>query len=165
MSAPPVAQIRAASPADAPALHSMMQALARLEQALPALRSDAAALARALGAQPPACHALIAEVDGRPCGYLSYTLGHSSSRAAAPTLLLDDLYVAPDQRSLGTGSALMAAAMRIAAERGCHQMRWTVETANTRAMAFYRRLGAQVAVRGVCTLAVPPPTAIPAGLA
>lgn len=149
-------RIRNARAGDAQALHAMMQALARMEQSLPALRTDPAMLARALGARPPACHALIAESDGQPCGYLSYTFGHSIW-AASPVLLLDDLYVDARRRGHGIGSELMDAARRIAASHGCSQLRWTVETGNQRAIAFYRRLGARVQVRGLCTLAVPAP--------
>lgn len=66
-------------------------------------------------------------------------------------LIIDDLYVASQARGRGLGTRLLKAARDHAARRACVSQRWTVETANHSASARYRRLGAVVHGKGVCT--------------
>lgn len=60
-----------------------------------------------------------------------------------PGLYLEDLFVDPAARSLGIGSALMAALARIAVDRGCGRFEWSVLDWNAPALKFYRALGSE----------------------
>lgn len=55
--------------------------------------------------------------------------------------LIDGLFVAPEARGTGLGSALIHALGDIARNRGYHQMRLEVVDTNLRAKALYHRLG------------------------
>ena len=61
---------------------------------------------------------------------------------------IDDLYVLEAVRSLGSGAALMAELVMIAKQRRCSHLGWTAAVRNTRAIAFYERLGARIVDRG-----------------
>ena len=50
----------------------------------------------------------------------------------------------PEYRGQGTGKRLLTELAKIAAERNCGRMEWTVLDWNTGAIEFYENLGAQV---------------------
>ncbi len=66
-----------------------------------------------------------------------------STFLAQPGVYLEDLFVDPAARSLGIGSALMAALARIAVDRGCGRFEWSVLDWNAPALKFYRALGSE----------------------
>lgn len=147
----PVAlRVRPAQREDAPALYSMMQALARHEESSAALRIDLPAVQRDGFGESPRFHALLAEVDGRPVGYVSYTIAYSIW-ATTTIVAIDDLYVEPAHRRGGAGRRLMEEVRAICIRDGHGFVRWTVELDNPRAIAFYERLGARLRSKGVCT--------------
>ncbi|WP_432483571.1 GNAT family N-acetyltransferase [Kineococcus esterisolvens] len=63
-------------------------------------------------------------------------------------LVLDGLCVAAERRSAGTGSALLTAALDLAAARGDRAVQLSVVDTNPRAEALYRRRGFTVVGRG-----------------
>jgi GNAT superfamily N-acetyltransferase len=88
------------------------------------------------------CTVLIAEVDGKVAGHLSYFWG-LSMEGVAPALFVGDLYVRGGYRGQGVGRMLMQHARGIAEARRANQVLWTVWRKNAAAQAFYRRLGAR----------------------
>jgi GNAT superfamily N-acetyltransferase len=60
-----------------------------------------------------------------------------------PGIYLEDLFVSPEWRSLGIGTALLAAVARKALERGCSRLEWSAVDWNKPAVGFYESLGAQ----------------------
>jgi GNAT superfamily N-acetyltransferase len=66
-----------------------------------------------------------------------------STFLANPTLYLEDIFVLPNYRNRGIGSALLQHAIQIAHERGCGRMEWTCLDWNNKAQAVYERLGAR----------------------
>ena len=65
-----------------------------------------------------------------------------STFLARPGVYLEDLFVEPDHRGRGHGKALLAALARLALERGCGRLEWSVLNWNEPAIGFYRSLGA-----------------------
>lgn len=61
-----------------------------------------------------------------------------------PGLWLEDLYVQPAWRGAGIGRALLQHVARVALERGCGRLEWSVLDWNERAIGFYRGMGATV---------------------
>jgi ribosomal protein S18 acetylase RimI-like enzyme len=57
-------------------------------------------------------------------------------------LYLEDLYVRPHARRRGVGRALITFVAKIAVERRCGRFEWSVLDWNSRAIDFYRSLGA-----------------------
>ena len=89
----------------------------------------------------PFCRAaLIAEVDGRPTG-LAHYLFHRHCWRIENVCYLQDLFVAPEARGRGVGTALIDALCREAARRGYQAIRLEVIDANPRARALYEREG------------------------
>jgi diamine N-acetyltransferase len=86
--------------------------------------------------------ALVAEVDGRVEGIALFYEGLGTFRAK-PFLYLEDLVVSEAGRSRGVGEALMAALAREVVARGALRLEWSVLDWNSRAIAFYERLGAR----------------------
>lgn len=83
---------------------------------------------------------LLAEVGGAPAGFVLLYPGWSSV-STGPTLLLNDLFVAPDARRQGIASRLLRAAAEFGNRRGA--LRLMLETAddNHAAQSLYRREG------------------------
>lgn len=84
---------------------------------------------------------LIADVDGKAAGYAMYHVAYDSD-IAATAIRLVDLYVDSPLRRLGVGRELMRALARETVRLGAGTLEWGVHEANTRAIAFYRALGA-----------------------
>lgn len=153
--------VRPAGTPDIPALLRLMRALAALEGHEAAMRADEATLRRDGFGPQPRYAAWLAEVDGRPVGFVSRTVGYSIW-AGRSVLAVDDLYVDDAARGLGIGRRLMQAVADECLLDGHAFVRWTVELGNANAIRFYERLGATLAAKGVCTW-LPPRMDSPGG--
>ena len=136
--------LRRAERADADLLLRLITALAEFENLPP---PDAEARARLIEhgfGEHPKFEAWLAECDGvpGPVGY-AFLFETYSTFLARPTLYLEDLFVLPDYRGRGVGSALLRHCVRLAHERGCGRMEWTCLDWNTSAQAVYEKLGAR----------------------
>ena len=143
--ATPEFRVRTATPWDAPLLAQLIRELAVYERMSDEAAPDVAQLQRHLEeASSPRVEALIAErtSDGEPLGFALF-YQHYSTFLTRWGLYLEDLFVRPDWRGKGIGFALLRAAARIAAERGCERMEWAVLDWNQPAIDFYHRLGAK----------------------
>lgn len=58
------------------------------------------------------------------------------------SLYLDDLYVKPDYRNKGIGSALLKEIFKIAKSENCKRLRWQVLNWNKDAIKLYKKSGA-----------------------
>lgn len=67
---------------------------------------------------------------------------HPSTFSAERWLYLEDICILEAHRSRGLGRLAMAALARLALERGCTGMHWSVVSGNAAAIRFYQRLGA-----------------------
>ncbi len=134
--------IRDATKGDVPVMLTFIRELAEFEQLLDQVTATEAALLESLFGQSPAAKALIAELNGAAVGHAIYFSSYSTFHAARG-LYLEDLYVRPAARSRGIGRELMRVLAHRALELGCRRFEWSVLTWNTRAIAFYRTLGAQ----------------------
>ena len=85
-----------------------------------------------------------ASEDGAPTaiGYAITFLTYSSF-LARPTLYIEDIFILPDNRRSGAGTALFEAIVEEARRCGCGRVEWVVLDWNTSAQDFYRKLGAK----------------------
>jgi GNAT superfamily N-acetyltransferase len=104
--------------------------------------SDAGMLLRASASASASASAGDNDDDDQPAGYacLYWTF---SSVSATDVVLLNDLYVRPEQRGAGVGEALIAATVEVARERGASHVRWWTALDNRRAQRLYERVGAE----------------------
>jgi len=91
---------------------------------------------------------LLAEDDGHAVGYLTYVWNYSTW-AGGHYMYVENVFVNENSRRLGVGVALMQEAKVVCEKNGCNNMKWEVESDNETAIAFYRKLGATIAFRGV----------------
>ncbi|MBA3328281.1 MAG: GNAT family N-acetyltransferase [Solirubrobacterales bacterium] len=75
---------------------------------------------------------------GYACLYWTF-----SSVSATDVVLLNDLYVLPEQRGDRVGEALIAATVAVARDRGAARVRWWTAIDNRRAQRLYERTGAE----------------------
>jgi GNAT superfamily N-acetyltransferase len=98
------------------------------------------ALLTGLLSQPERGACWVAEAQGRLCGYLlavfMFSLEHGGLMAE-----IDEVFVAPEMRSSGVGSLLVARAEQEMAERGLVRLQLQLGVDNHRARLFYERHG------------------------
>jgi GNAT superfamily N-acetyltransferase len=138
-------RIRFATPEDASILHRFICELAEYEREPDAVEVTPDELRAQLSQPRPPFECLLAEQgDAAAAEALGFALffGSYSTWRGRPGLYLEDLYVSPVHRGAGIGRALLAALARLARERGCARLEWSVLDWNTPAIGFYEQLGA-----------------------
>jgi GNAT superfamily N-acetyltransferase len=136
--------LRRAERADAPGLLRLIVALAEFEKLTP---PDAEARKRLVEdgfGERPRFESWLGLVVGepQPVAYAMFFETYSSF-LARPTFFLEDIFVLPEYRGLGIGSALLNRCIQLAAERGCGRMEWVCLDWNTKAQCVYEKLGAR----------------------
>ncbi|MGL4313659.1 MAG: GNAT family N-acetyltransferase [Sphingomonas sp.] len=133
---------RFARPDDVATILGFVKELAEFEKAPHEVVATEALIHEALFGARPAAEAIIAEADGERVG-MAVFFHNFSTWTGVRGIWLDDLYVTPSARGTGAGTALLKAVARVAVERGCARFEWWVLDWNTRAIDFYRAMGAQ----------------------
>ncbi|MEC4019511.1 GNAT family N-acetyltransferase [Streptomyces sp. H27-D2] len=136
--------IRAATPADVPAIRAMIRELAEYERAVEDARATEEQLLEALFGAHPAAFALIAQgpAGPEPVGFALW-FRNFSTWTGTHGVYLEDLYVRPESRGGGHGKALLAALAGICVERGYQRFEWAVLDWNEPSIGFYKSLGAE----------------------
>lgn len=128
---------------DIPLIRAFILELAEYEKArlgeAPVTEED---LARTLFGQRPAAEVLIAYLGDEPAGFALFFHNYSTWLGKRG-LYLEDLFVRPPARRHGVGFALLRALARIAVDRDCGRMEWSVLNWNELAISFYHQIGAQ----------------------
>jgi GNAT superfamily N-acetyltransferase len=132
--------IRAATIEDAPLLRKLIWELADYEKQPDQVVITEADLARDGFGATPQFRALIAEWDAQPAGCAIFFAYCSTWQG--PGFYLEDLFVRPDFRGRGIGSALLARVAEIAEQEGRSMLRWEVLHWNEPAIEMYKALGA-----------------------
>ena len=91
---------------------------------------------RLIGKDPQDFHGLVAEREGRLLG-LTHFLFHRHCWRVENVVYLQDLYVDPEARGLGTGRALIGAVYAAADAAGCPMVYWLTQTFNHSARRLY----------------------------
>jgi GNAT superfamily N-acetyltransferase len=133
--------IRPATASDTPTIAALIRALADYERLAHAVSLEEEQLREHLFGARPFAEVLLAEDAGAIVGFALFFHNFSTFRGQ-PGLYLEDLFVQPEYRGRGHGKALLAAVARLAVERGCGRIDWTVLNWNEPALRFYRALGA-----------------------
>jgi len=134
-------RIRPAVPGDGATILELIRGLAEYEHLAHEVVATESSINSALFDAPPAATALLAEEAGRGIGFALYFFNFSTF-LGRPGLYLEDLFVQPDKRGRGVGSALLIELARIAVAKGCGRMEWSVLDWNAPSIAFYKSLGA-----------------------
>jgi GNAT superfamily N-acetyltransferase len=132
-----------ASERDVPLILRLITALGDYEKLAHQVVATEDALRRTLFGERPAAEVVIAYGGDEPIGFALWFHNYSTF-LAKPGLYLEDLFVVPEWRGRGVGKGLLTHLARIAVERGCGRMEWSVLDWNEPAIGFYRRLGAEI---------------------
>lgn len=134
--------VRTAAPGDLEAIAGLFAEHALFERNPTLVCIDPSKLGRALFAEAPPLHALVASHDAGLIGYATFTLDFSTWRLA-PYLHLDCLYIQRPHRRAGVGRLLMAWLADEARSSGCSVAEWQTPHWNVPAAGFYQMLGAE----------------------
>ncbi len=135
-------RIEWASEDDLHIVMSLIRELAAYENLSHEVIASEADLRSALFSDPPAAEALIARVEDEAVGFALF-FHNFSTFLGRRGLYLEDLFVKPESRGKGYGRRLLIEISRIAVERGCGRMEWSVLNWNELAKKAYRRVGAR----------------------
>ena len=136
--------LRRALRPDAPALIELISALAQFEKLTPPNSEEQRRLTEDGFGERPRFEAWLAfwQDEPAPVGYAVFFESYSTFRAT-PTLYLEDIFVLPEYRRRGIGSALLRHCIQLAHDRGCARMEWTCLDWNRKAQQVYERIGAR----------------------
>ena len=135
-------RLRVATRDDIALIAHFIRALAEYEKLLVEVRLDEAVLAEKLFGPRPYAEVLIGEINGQPEGFALF-FHNFSTFEGRPGIYLEDLFVTPEARGSGLGTALLAELARLAVERDCARLEWSVLDWNEPSIGFYKALGAR----------------------
>jgi GNAT superfamily N-acetyltransferase len=135
--------IRPATSTDASVLFDLIVALAEYEKLSHAVTGSAEALEEHLFASNPYAEAIVAEYGGQAVGFALFFYNYSTF-LTQPGIYLEDLFVLPDFRRQGIGTAILKYLAQLAVARNCGRLEWSVLDWNQPAIAFYEKMGASV---------------------
>ncbi|HVI98366.1 MAG TPA: GNAT family N-acetyltransferase [Sphingomonas sp.] len=135
--------IRPATLADVSVILRFVRELADFERAPDAVEATEEILADALFGDRPVAEAVLATRDGVPQGFALF-FHNFSTWTGRRGVYLEDLYVTPEARGAGVGTALLRHLAGIAVARGCARFEWAVLDWNAPAKAFYAKMGAEL---------------------
>lgn len=134
--------LRIAVEADIGVVLSFIEGLADYEKLRHACVATEDALRRTLFGERRYAEIIIADHDGAPAGFALFFHNYSTF-LAKPGIYLEDLFVLPEHRGAGIGKALLIELARIAVERDCGRLEWSVLDWNEPAIGFYKSLRAE----------------------
>ncbi|KIL65434.1 hypothetical protein M378DRAFT_162060 [Amanita muscaria Koide BX008] len=138
--------IRPATPEDVEVILQLIIDLATYEKEPDSVKATPDLLRKNLF-ETPYAHTLLAfsgtaDAPGEAVGLALYFFNYSTW-TGKPGLYLEDLYVKPENRRLGVGKAFFGELGKIAQEKGCARLDWSVLKWNQPSIDFYeKRLGA-----------------------
>jgi GNAT superfamily N-acetyltransferase len=130
-----------ASVEDVPVILELIRALAEYEKLSHIVAATEEQLRATLFGARPGAEVLLAMWDAECAGFALFFPNYSTF-LAQPGIYLEDLYVKPHLRGKGIGAALLAALARLAMERNCGRVEWSVLDWNAPSIEFYKKLGA-----------------------
>ncbi len=139
---PPSITISPAAESDIPTILGLIRELADYEKLSHLVVATPDSLRRDLFGQRPHAEVLIARLDAKAMGYALFFHSYSTF-LGKPGIYLEDVYVTPAARGQGIGKALLRAVARVALDRKCGRLEWSVLNWNTPAIEFYQSLGAR----------------------
>lgn len=134
-------ELRLATADDVPTILSFIQQLADYEKLSDQVVATEQKLRDSLFADTPYAEVVLANYQGKDVGFALFFHNYSTF-LAKPGIYLEDLFVEPACRGVGVGKALITYLAKLAVERDCGRLEWSVLDWNQPAIDFYQSLGA-----------------------
>jgi GNAT superfamily N-acetyltransferase len=135
--------VRPATEADVPTIRAFIRALAEYEKLAHQCVATEEGLRETLFGERRHAEVLIARIGDVPVGQALFFHNYSTF-LAQPGIYIEDIFVLPEYRGRGAGKALLQAVAKVARERKCGRLEWSVLDWNKLAIDFYKRCGADV---------------------
>ncbi len=133
--------LREARAEDCGLILALIRELAEYEKLAHEVVATEEVLRETLFGEQPRGEAVIGEHQGAAVGYALF-FHNFSTFTGRPGIYLEDIYVKPELRGRGYGKCLLTYVARLAVERKCSRMEWSVLDWNEPSIQFYRSLGA-----------------------
>jgi len=134
-------EIRPATEQDVPTILKLIRELAEYEKLLDQVEATEALIREHLFGGRPVAEAMVAFLTGEAVGFALY-FHNFSTFVGRPGIYLEDLFVRPHARGRGVGRALLREVAKVARQRCCGRLEWSVLDWNESAIRFYKKLGA-----------------------
>jgi GNAT superfamily N-acetyltransferase len=127
---------------DLPQILFFIKALAEYERLADAVVATEEGLRQSLFGERPYAECVIARWHGEPVGFALF-FHNFSTFLGRPGVYLEDLFVKPELRGKGVGRALLRYLAKVAEDRNCGRLEWSVLDWNESAIDFYKSIGAE----------------------
>ena len=134
-------QIRAATKGDVPVILSFIKKLADYERLSHEVVATEKLLLETLFGRRRTAEVAIAYFKREPVGFVLF-FHNFSTFVGRPGIYIEDLFVDETFRRRGFGGALLRHVAKLAQQRNCGRLEWSVLDWNEPAINFYRKLGA-----------------------
>ena len=133
--------IRPADVGDVPLILQFIKGLAEYEKLTHEVTATEALLRETLFGSRQVAEVILGEYRGEPVGFALFFHNYSTF-LGRPGIYLEDLFVKPEMRGHGFGKVLLTYLAKLATERTCGRVEWSVLDWNEPAIRFYKTLGA-----------------------
>jgi GNAT superfamily N-acetyltransferase len=134
--------ITIAEESDIPQILFFIKALAEYERLADSVIATEEGLRQTLFGQRRYAECVIARWNGAPAGFALFFHNYSTF-LGRPGVYLEDLFVQPEVRGKGVGRALLRYLAKLAEDRKCGRLEWSVLDWNESAIGFYKSIGAE----------------------
>ncbi len=137
----PKLEIRIATEDDVPLILSFIKELAEYENLSHEVYATEDLLREYLFGERRGAEVVIGHHGEDPAGFALF-FHNFSTFLGRPGIYLEDLYVTPELRGKGVGRALLTYLAKLAKERNCGRLEWSVLDWNEPAIKLYESIGA-----------------------
>jgi len=134
--------IRVAIEKDVPLILKFIRDLAEYEKLLQEVVATESSLKETLFTNKTNAEVIIAEVDEQPVGFVLF-FHNFSTFLGRSGIYLEDLFISPKARGQGVGKKVLNYIAKLAKDRNCGRLEWSVLNWNKDAINFYENLGAK----------------------
>lgn len=134
-------KIQAATRAEVPVIRDFIKKLADYERLSHEVVATEESLRETLFGRRPTAEVAIGYYKNKPVGFVLFFHNYSTF-LGRPGIYIEDLFVDEAFRRRGFGGALLRHVGRLANERQCGRLEWSVLDWNEPAINFYKKLGA-----------------------
>ncbi|AKB37227.1 Diamine acetyltransferase [Methanosarcina siciliae C2J] len=132
--------IRTAKKEDVSLILEFVKGIAEFEKLSHLVRATEENLKESMFGEKAYAEVFFAELDGVPAGFTVF-FHNFSTFVGRQGLYIEDIFVKPEFRGKGIGKAMFLHCVKLAKERNCERMEWTVLDWNP-AREFYEYFGA-----------------------
>jgi GNAT superfamily N-acetyltransferase len=133
--------LRFAKEDDVPVILEFIKELADYEKLSHEVVATEEKLKKSLFAENSFAEVIIAEYLTKPVGFCLFFHNYSTF-LGRPGIYIEDIYIRLEHRGLGFGKSILTYLAKLALERDCGRIEWSVLDWNINALNFYNDLGA-----------------------